>query len=392
MLVHHSNRDYNEAASEAAKEAKIKMQERIHRGAMNATDTITKAMNMKIKDRVQYCEDMRFEHFLEKCEPDAFPRTFKTSMGLHIANPFESYKVHDHALIQAIQRSGLPNANKMLDLMRSHGDVGNELLEYNLNTLYKQSEKLNLIRTVDGEARGILSNRYRRMDSSRIIERFTDACKEIGAVPMNGKFEDTRVNLDAALPVVFEPVPHEVMIFGFSFQTSDFGNGALNCNLWTERLWCTNKARLDQILKQIHLGRRLDETINFSQKTIDLDTDLTAEKLYDTVVHCLNPTRVNIYLDGIKEANEAKMTSGQIDAYLLKRFQKLEKEEIIAKFNSADVEMLPPGQTRWRLSNAISWCANAIDDVDTKTRYEDAAGDLIPRKSRPVATVIEPIQ
>lgn len=388
MLVHHSNIDYNIAASEAAAKARIIMEELIHRGATNAAHTITEALNMKILDRVQYCEDMTFSAINPR--PDDKPRIY--SMGVHLANPFEGYRVHDHALIQAIQRSGLPNANKTLQLMRSHGDVGNDLLEYNLNTLYKQSDKLNLIRTVDGEARGILSNRYRRMDSSRIIEKFTEACQEVGALPMDGRMEDTRVTLDAVLPHVFEPVDYEVMIFGFRFQTSDFGNGALNMNLWTKRLWCTNHATLDEILRQIHLGRRLDETINFSERTMNLDTELTASKLYDTVKHVLSPQRINIYLDGIKEAHETKMSATQIGAYLEKRFQKLERDEIIAKFNSADVEMLPAGQTRWRLSNAISWCANAVTDMDTKMKYEEAAGDLIPRKAKFAKTIIEPVQ
>lgn len=378
-LSHHGLGSYQEAASDAANKAKIKLEEIIHRGSNSAMSVIDSVSRTLIKDRLSKSDDLRFRPI------------GADSTEVYLDGLGESYNLHNHALIQSIQRSGLPNANKILSLMRSHGEVGNELLCENLSTLFLRSDKTNLIRTVESQCRGLLSDRFRRIDSRPLLEKFVEACKLIGARPIEGFVEDTRVTLRAVIPIVFEPIDYEVMIFGFQWQTSDYGHGAHNVSLWTKRLVCTNHMILDEVLRQIHLGKRLDDSINFSQATVNLDTEASASKLYDTIVHVLSPQRVNLYLEGIKLASETKMSKVEVDSFLKKRFLKDDQERIINEFNSAEIEMIPAGQNRWRLSNAISWIANDETIIDRKLQFQTAAGELIPHnKITPV--IIEPIQ
>lgn len=379
MLVHHSLSDYNEAASDAAKLAKVKMEEVIHNGGKSAESVIEHVSSMIIKDRLSESKNISFEP------------VGADSMDVYLTGLKEKYSLHPFALTQAMIRAGLPNVNKFQELMFMHGQVGNELLAHNLNTLFSQSQKANLVRVVDQEIRGLLSDRFRRMDARPLLEKFCEGCKVIGARPIEGFVEDTRVVLRAVLPVVFEPVPNEVMIFGYEWRTSDFGHGAHCMNLWMKRLWCTNHAILDEALRQIHLGKKLDDSVNFSQNTVNLNTQATASQLYDTVIHMLTPERVNIYLDGIRELAEEKVTPATVKNFLEKKFAKLERERIIEQFNSADIEMMPVGQTKWRLSNAISWIANEKDDMDRKLYYQQVAGDMLKRPEL-ASVVIKPIE
>jgi hypothetical protein len=380
MLTHHSASDYKEAASAAAKKAKVKMEEIIHAGGKSAEAVIESVSNMIIKDRLS--ESKKVE----------FVPVGADSMDVYLKGLKETYNLHPFALTQSMLRAGIPNVNKFQQLMFMHGEVGNKLLAHNLNTLFKQSPKINLVRTVESEIRGVLSDRFRRMDARPLLEKFVEGCQLIGARPIEGFVEDTRVVLRAVLPVVFEPVPDEVMIFGYEWRTSDFGHGAHCLNLWTKRLWCTNHAILDEIMRQIHLGKKLDDTVNFSQHTVNLNTQATASQLYDTVVSMLSPARVNFYLEGIRELASTKITPTQVKTFLETKFSKNEREKIIEQFNTADIEMMPAGATKWRLSNAISWVANEIDDMDRKLYYQQKAGDMIPRYEKVEAVVVEPIQ
>lgn len=379
MLTHHGLKDYKEAASEAAKTAKIKMEEIIHRGSFSASKVIEQVNKTFIKDRLSNSNDIIFK-------PEG-----ADSMNIYLRAIDEKYELHSNGLLQSVQRSGLPNANRIIELMHSHGEVGNRLLATNLTTLFGKSEKTNLVRTVDNRVLGVLSDRYRRIDSRPLLEKFVEACQLIGARPIEGFVEDTRVCLRAVLPVVFEPVDYEVMIFGFEWKTSDFGHGANQMNLWTKRLWCTNHAILDEVLRQIHLGKRIDTSINFSQTTVNLDIAASASKLYDTVINILSPQRIQIYLEGIKMASERKMTSNEITNFLAAKFSKADRDNIIEQFNTADIEAMPSGMNAWRLSNAISWCANEQHDLDKKFYYQEVAGSLIPRDELIKPVILEPI-
>lgn len=367
MLTHHDHRDYATAASEAARVARVKLEEIIHKGSQSALNVIEAVDNTIIKDRLSRSQLIEFQP------------VGADSIDIYLAGLEEQYNLHNHALMQGVLRSGIPNATKFIDLMRFHKEVGNELLAHNLTTLFKQSDKVNLVRTVGNQVRGLLSDRFKRMDARPLLESFVKGCEHIGARPIEGFVEDTRVIMRAVLPLIFEPVDNEVMIFGYEWRTSDFGHGAHSMNLWTKRLWCTNHAILDEVLRQIHLGKRLDESINLSQLTVDLNTEATASALFDTVIEMLSPRRVELYMDGIREANETEMSPTQIKNFLKMKFNKAEVESIINQFNSPDIENMPKGQTKWRLSNAISWVANELDTVDEKLRYQQIAGDMIPR-------------
>jgi hypothetical protein len=67
----------------------------------------------------------------------------------------------------------------------------------------------------------------------------------------------------------------------------------------------------------------------------------------------------------------------QIDGWIKKNLGKDEGKLAATKFASADVEMLPPGQTKWRWSNALSWLANETQDERRKLELQDFAGSVL---------------
>jgi hypothetical protein len=98
------------------------------------------------------------------------------------------------------------------------------------------------------------------------------------------------------------------------------------------------------------------------------------------VASALTPDRVRAYCDVITQAAAEKIDAGA-ELKKLKAITKGERDTIVDAFNSPDVEMMPAGNTLWRLSNAISWVAQKADGDDRRLELEKIAGDLLPMKA-----------
>lgn len=361
MLTHHSTQDYNVAASEAATAARSKMEAQITEGQKKATQVIEYVQTNMPEDRVVLGKKLGFH---------------ATENGIALDIPGEVLSpLHKNALGQAASRVDLP-IGYVNDLL-SRGDWGRELAASNFSELFGH---LNgdrfLLRSVKNEVRGFLSNSYRRLDARPILDNFLGGVMKFGAVPVAGTVTDTKMSVKVVLPMIFEPIPNEVMLFGAEYENSDFGNGALTMNTFVDRLWCTNFARSESLLRQIHLGARLGENIAFSQKTYLLDTRTMASAIGDMVEQALAPKSVNDYLALVKAANEKKVEGSAVTGFMKKRLTKGEADAANAAFNSADVEQLPAGNTAWRMSNALSFIAKTAEP-ERALELQRLAGEVI---------------
>jgi hypothetical protein len=193
------------------------------------------------------------------------------------------------------------------------------------------------------------------MDSRPIFEEFVKRMTERGAVPVDARSLATKVALRVMLPIVFEPTPFEVMAFGLSLNNSDFGDGALSLTAFVLRLRCTNYAIGEDGFRRVHLGGRLADDFAFSQATYAADSRATALATGDVVGQLLAPEFVNEKMRQIKAANEKSIDADKVITQLQKGgLQKGEAEEVKKLYRSADVVLMPQGDTVGRLAGAIS--------------------------------------
>lgn len=301
------------------------------------------------------------------------------------------WDLHRNALGQVAQRADMPMSyvNKLLQGPKPTKrnpepqipQWKRELLAHNLHEIYQHRPKGTkyLVRAVDGQARGFLSANYRRIDSRPLIEAFMGSAGELGAVFLDGVATDTRVAMKAMLPMVFEPVPNEVMCFGIQFENSDFGVGALYCRPFMWRLWCTNRATLEDAIAQVHLGKRMTNADIFSEETIRLDLKTHISAVGDVVKRYLSPDKVESMCATIKTADENKVEWDSVNRNLLNHLTKAEQEEARDMFESdkVEIETLPEAKSEWRLSNIFSFLAGKADDADRKMELERVAGRII---------------
>lgn len=362
-MIHHDNRGYAVAKSESAKAMKIKLEGMFDAGKKNVVQALEKLQADTIQDFVVPRQKIKFDTIDD---------------GFNVMFGDEQYDLHWHARNQISQRLKIPKP--YVDRL-CETKWGRELLVTNLNELLGHHEAAKfLLRTINGSIRGWLSDKYRRMDSAPIIESFIGAINDVGAVPMRARMLDTKVSFAFILPVMFEPTPDEIVAFGLEFKNSDFGHGRLLLNEFMYRMWCTNLATGIDYMAKTHLGTRLSDDIEYNEETYTSDTKTLALAVKDTVHHALGADNVNQRVQLISEAAK-EMKSEDLMAVIknMKDKAKLNKGEtdrVTELFRSADVQMLPRGNSAWRLSNAISMLAGQTDDGYRAQELEALAGQV----------------
>jgi hypothetical protein len=371
MLYHDVGGDYNVAASNAARKAREKMDDIISRGMASAGATVQKVIDEVPEDRIVKATALRFD-----------PMEEIDGVNVTIGNQ-DTFSIGKHALGQFCSRAHVPMAfYKYLTENEETSGWGSGLVANVLNEMYDHmgDHKRFLARSFGGTLRGWLSDSYRRLDSRPLLDSFLGAINDLNAVPVEGYASETKVMVKAMLPAVFEPVDNEVLCYGVSWENSDYGNGAHSIRVFVLRLWCTNYAIANEGIRQIHLGKRLSEEIRFSQETYDADTKATALAIGDIVRGSLSAPRVDAMNQAISHAaNEEIAKPGDYLTRKLKNvLTKGERQEITDTYNTPDVMLLPPGNTTWRMSNAISLFAQRCEDTERKIELMKVAGSLVP--------------
>lgn len=285
-----------------------------------------------------------------------------------------------HSQYQLLERAGIPSpfADKLMGL----GE--NDLLRTNIRTMLpKVSSQGILVRRVGDLAKGILSSAYRRMDAGPAFQSFVKTGLEEGFVPNRGYNTDRVYTLSMLDTDVYQPTPNEYVVYGINIQTSDYGSSALELNLMLMRIICSNLAVGMDVLRKIHLGSRFNmgegsgPMIELSNRTHALDGRAVASAISDAVKGSRKLiTGVNDAIE--KAAGRAITLEDQIKALRKRGVRKEFAESVRATYESSlPVEMLPEGNSAWRLSNAISLLARNEKNPDLRLAYEREAFNVL---------------
>jgi hypothetical protein len=344
--------------------AKANLERIVTNGMANAGPVIQRVLDEVPTDSVVKASAMTFQVL--------------SSGQLYFGTSGNNWFAHQNALGQIVARAGVP-----MPYARSLAAGGDkhdgqmwrrDLLSHIMREHYSNDPGRYLIRSVGDQARGFLSDRYRRLDSRPLLDSFVTACKAIDAVPYEGVATEVRTSVRAILPRVFEPVPGEFMVFGLSWHNSDYGAGTYSVNAFALRLICLNGMIGETSMKQVHLGRRLDENLEFSARTYALDTQTMTSATADIVKSVMGDRAIERRIEAIQAAHSQEMSAAQGMRSVSKVLTKSEQGRVKDAFDGPDVTMLPAGKTAWRFSNALSWVANTTEDAERKLELQGLAG------------------
>lgn len=189
-----------------------------------------------------------------------------------------------------------------------------QLLALNVNGWFAQMPKTKrMLRTMDGTARALLSDRYRRIDNYEVASAVLPIISRMdGAGVESCELTDSRMYLKVVNPrVTAEIKKGDIVQAGVLISNSEVGMGSVTVSPLVYRLVCSNgMIAEDGKLRKYHVGRANEGREDFSiyrDETIEADDRAFLMKLEDSVNAAVDQARFAAIVDKMREATEAKI-------------------------------------------------------------------------------------
>ena len=293
--------------------------------------------------------------------------------------------VHRHAIGQLGDKFGIPTTylkNLASGKEQWERDLASKLLNEHS---YNNESKRYLLRELNGEVKGVLSDKYRRLNTAEIYKEFASACILEGAKLIDACYDETRTYLEFILPHVI-PVNTQhngttYMVFGLRISNSDYGDGALRVQSYSMQVVCLNGMTRNNLIRQVHLGRKLPDNLILSNETYKLDTETQASLVRDIVSSSLNSSAILEEIQTIEKAG-SKLINLDTEIKLLPKLgmRKDEVKSLTEILSDNNPEHGVQGRnTIWKLTQAMTQVGVQTGNGRRKRDIEDIAGKLIEK-------------
>lgn len=287
-----------------------------------------------------------------------------------------------------------------LDIPRRYYDrcraASPELLVGNVNHWLGQSTARRMLRTMGGDLRAYLSDRYQRIENEEIMNVVLPVLLDTPGIEVVAcEVTDRKLYLLATTPRITADVKKgDIVQAGVAISNSEVGHGRVAIRPMAYRLVCLNGMILpDAAFAAHHVGRRIadDENLNaiFSDETKRADDRALLLKVRDTVKHALSEASLAQMTDGMKELSERRITGDPAEAVTLlaKKVGTTNEERggiLRSLIEGADL-------SAFGLLNAVTHQAHAVKSFDRAVEFEEAGGQLLTMPAREWKPILEAI-
>lgn len=310
--------------------------------------------------------------------------SFQASDHVQMSMPEGNFNLHGNAISQISEKMNIPA--KYLRELSAGDEWQKQLCATILNEHSGWTDRTRvLIRAVGMEVRGVLSDSYRRLNSVDILTAFIREAGNQGAVVSDAYMNDTKVWCETILPTPLEIATRKngmiIIYAGARFSTSDYGNGSVDMRSFLLNGACLNGMVRESVMRQVHLGARLPDSIALSQKTYELDTQTTVSAVTDL-------TRGLYSRDTLMQKAIEIQGAAEIDVDFDKELKSLVQRGALLKNEGREVEKLlmnnnpddgvTGGATLWKLTQGIT--AFAREQAPERSReLHEISGQLMNR-------------
>jgi hypothetical protein len=270
------------------------------------------------------------------------------------------------------------------------------LLDRNINTWLESESERRMIRTLDGNVRAVLSDRYRRLDNFDLAENVLPILKRLPDARFESvELTETKMYLKVVTPAItFEMAPGDVVQAGVVITNSEVGHGMLSVQPLLYRLVCRNGLIApDQTLRKTHLGRVLqsdEELITvFREETMAADDKAFFLKVRDVVEAAVSEASFRLIAQKMQKTLSIGLTGDPVKCVevLANRYTLNENERAgVLRNLIADGDLSGYG-----LVNAVTHYSQEIDDYDRATDFEVFGGKLIDLTSKEWKEIAEAV-
>jgi len=306
--------------------------------------------------------------------------------GVYIQYPdhrgrMQTNTIHDNAYNQFGGKFGIPNG-----FLRNlaHGDEWQQNLAADLLREHAHNGGRNrmLLRTVGGQTRAALSDRYKRLNSLKIFLTFLQAAQQSNAVLVDAHNGETRAFMEIIHPEVIEfDTPLNGLnhvCFGARLRNSDFGHGALELSLYLLVLKCLNGQTGQSLLRAVHMGGEIPQNIEISDETVIKDTEAKASLVKDAMMSVYTPDNREKLIEAVKGASkveiDVKKETEKLPKLGLSKAEVQEFERLM--LNNSPEDGLVGAPTKWKLVNGLTAMARD-SEPERKRELEKIAGEML---------------
>ena len=188
-----------------------------------------------------------------------------------------------------------------------------DLLATNVNAWFEEKPRTHMLRTLDGNVRAFLSDRYRRIDNFEIAEAVLPIIAEMPDARVEScEVTDSRMYLKVVNPrLTADVVPGDTVQAGIMITNSEVGMGSVKVQPLLYRLVCTNGMVVnDAATRKFHIGRSNAVGENFevyTDETIAADDKAFLMKIRDTVRAAVDEVKFGRVVDMMRTAQGIKL-------------------------------------------------------------------------------------
>jgi hypothetical protein len=269
-----------------------------------------------------------------------------------------------------------------------------ELLAKNVNRWLHDADKVKdkrLVRTLDGNVRALLSNKYRTLENEDLAEAVLPTLLDRNFMILSCEITERRVYIKAVSREIERNIPtgHKMgdgthSIFDCVAPAVTIGNSEVGCGslyiesgIWTKA--CTNLASFGAKMRKYHTGARAE----ISDEVYALLTDETKRttdaavfgQVRDVLAGAVNQLTFDKTVKSLTDATEDRMGDDVVEVVerTAKRFSlgETERKGILARLiEGGDL-------SRYGLHSAVTRHSAEVADYDRATELERIGGQII---------------
>lgn len=276
---------------------------------------------------------------------------------------------------QIAGRLNIPRA--YYDRMRTEAP---DLLSVNVNRWFSTKSERRMVRTLDGNVRAFLSDRYQRIDNHEIAEVALPVLMNLPEVKIvSSEITEHRMYIQAVTPrTTMDVKKGDAVQAGVIISNSEIGAGAVSVSPLVYRLVCLNgMVMADQKYRAYHVGRKVeDNEALWADDTRRADDRAVLLKVRDMIAAAVDAVRFRENVEKMAglTAIEVKKDAAKAVELLSEKVGANEGERasiLTALIKGGDL-------SAWGMINAVTAQAHSPElSYDRAVEFETAGGQLL---------------
>ena len=267
-----------------------------------------------------------------------------------------------------------------------------DLLAKNVNTWLHQEPEKRMVRTLDGQVRAFLSDKYRPLENVDLAEAALPALQGMGVEVLSCELTEKRLYLKAYDRSLLRDIPSgrsmgdgthtifDTVCPVVCLSNSEVGAGATSIESGFYTRACTNTAFFgERSMRRYHVGGKHELTTGFEELLSDKTKRLTDAAVWaqigDVLKGAFEAARFDARLAVMVGKAELKIT-GSVEKVVdvtAKRFGLADGER-----NSVLKHLIEGGDlSQYGMMNAVTRTAQDVEDYDRATEFERLGGKVI---------------